>query len=155
MLNAAFSGVSAATGMTFGEAAKNKKTKKIVIAAAREVIAVAEKDGVTIEKIQGRDIGKILKKGGCLKEAFLRIALPLFVKTHKNSVSGMLLDLKRGRKCEIDFITGAVSEAGRRLNVRTPYCDKITEIVHGIENGIYETSKENADFLLRPEKNFD
>lgn len=155
VLNAAFSGVSAATGMTFGEAAKNKKTKKIVIAAAREVIAVAEKDGVTIEKIQGRDIGKILKKGGCLKEAFLRIALPLFVKTHKNSVSGMLLDLKRGRKCEIDFITGAVSEAGRRLNVRTPYCDKITEIVHGIENGIYETSKENADFLLRPEKNFD
>lgn len=64
----------------------------------------------------------------------------------------MLLDLKRGRKCEIDFITGAVSAAGRRLNVPTPYCDKITEIVHGIENGIYETSEENADFYCAPKR---
>lgn len=146
-LNAAFSGLSTLTGMTFGEVAKNRKTKKILLSTAREVVAVAKKSDIKIEKIQGRNIEKILKKGGFLKECFLRMLLPKFVKTHKNSVSGMLLDIERGKKCEIDFITGVVSEEGKRVHVSTPYIDKITEIVHGIENGLYEIGKENADFF--------
>lgn len=155
VLNAAFSGLSVATGMTFGQIAKYGKTKKIALAVMRETLAVAQGAGVVTEKIQGRDIGAYLKKGGVFKEAFLRIALPYFVKTHKNSVSGMLLDLRRGRRCEIDFITGAVSAEGKRVGVKTPYCDAITALVHGIEEGRYETGKENAAFLSRSEMIFD
>lgn len=150
-LNAAFSSLSAATGMTFGEAAKNGKTKKIALGIMREVLAVAAAAGVRVDTVQGRNIAALVKKGGApfgwLKEIFLRLAMPYFVKTHKNSVSGMLADIKRGRKCEIDFITGAVSEEGRRAGVKTPLCDKITSIIHGVENGLYELSVKNADFL--------
>ncbi|MDD6995539.1 MAG: 2-dehydropantoate 2-reductase [Candidatus Borkfalkiaceae bacterium] len=150
-LNAAFSSISAATGMTFGEAAKYSKTKKIALGIMREVLAVAEKTGVRIDTVQGRDIAALLKKGGAplgwLKEAFLRLAMPHFVRTHKHSVSGMLEDIKRGRKCEIDFITGAVSAEGKRAGVATPLCDKVTEIVHGVENGLYELSVKNAAFF--------
>lgn len=151
ILNAAFSSLSATTGGTFGEVAKNKKTKKAALGIMREVLCVAEQSGVRVDTVQGRDIAALLKKRGAplgwLKEIFLRLAMPHFVKTHKNSVSGMLIDIKRGRKCEIDYITGAVSEEGRRAGVATPLCDKVTSLVHGIENGLYELSEKNADFL--------
>lgn len=151
-LNAAFSGLSVATGMTFGEVAKRKKTKKIAIAIMRETLAVAEAAGVKPDLIQGRNIAAYLKKGGWIKETFLRIALPFFVGTHKRSVSGMLLDLKRGKRCEIDFITGAISAEGALYGVKTPYCDAVTALVHGIEDGLFEIGEENAAFLERPER---
>ena len=59
------------------------------------------------------------------------------MKRHKKLVSGMLKDVQNGKKCEIDFIDGVVSKEGVRVGVKTPLCDKVVEIVHGIENGLY------------------
>ena len=36
---------------------------------------------------------------------------------------------------------------GRKAGVQTPLCDKVVEIVHGIENGLYEITPENVKFL--------
>lgn len=152
VLNAAFSGLSAATGMTFGEIAKHRKGKKIALAAMREVVSVAEEKGVRIDRIQGRDIVSLLRKKrglfGKVRERVLLFLMPRFVKTHRFSVSGMLTDIRRGRKCEIDLITGAVSREGAECGVLTPVCDTITQIVKGIENGLYELTPKNVDFFL-------
>ena len=69
------------------------------------------------------------------------------MRKHKKLISGMRKDVENGRKCEIDFINGAVCKAGKAVNVATPLCDKVVEIVHGIENGLYETSYENVNFF--------
>lgn len=152
VLNAAFSGLSAATGMTFGEIANNRKGKKIALAAMREAVAVAEAKGVRIDRIQGRDVAALLQKKrglfGKIKEVVLLAVMPRFVKTHRRSISGMLTDIRRGRKCEIDLITGAVSREGAECGVCTPVCDAITQIVEGIENGLYELTPKNVDFFL-------
>lgn len=81
---------------------------------------------------------------GTQKAMFL---LPIAMRRHKRLVSGMLLDLERGRKCEIDYIDGAVCALGDRCSVETPLCDKVVETVHGIENGLYEISEKNLDFF--------
>ena len=44
-------------------------------------------------------------------------------------------------------INGVVVDAGKTLGVPTPYNQKIVEITHGIENGLYEISPLNADFF--------
>lgn len=59
----------------------------------------------------------------------------------------MLKDIEKGRKCEIDYINGVVSKEGKRLGVPTPLCDKVVELAHGIENGLYEISEKNLDFF--------
>ena len=59
----------------------------------------------------------------------------------------MLRDIQNGKKCEIDFIDGVVVKKGKSVDVQTPLCEKIVEIVHGIENGLYETSYQNVDFF--------
>ena len=56
----------------------------------------------------------------------------------------MLQDLEKGRKCEVDAINGVVSKYGRQFGVKTPYNDKVCEIIHGIEDGKYTSRYENV-----------
>ena len=146
-INAAFSGLSVVTGLTFGEIAKRRKTKRLALLALRECMDVANALGVTLEKMQGHDIQKLLGSRGVFGTAFGLFALPIAMKKHKKLVSGMLKDVQSGRKCEIDFIDGVVVQKGKEAGVKTPICEKIVEIAHGIENGLYEISYDNADFF--------
>ena len=146
-INAAFSGLSVVTGCTFGEIAKGKKSKKIALGVLRECLAVANALGVTLEKMQGHDMQKLFGGKGFFQTQFSLFALPIAMKKHKKLVSGMLKDVQSGRKCEIDYIDGAVVKKGKEAGVETPLCKKIVEIVHGIENGLYEIAYDNVDFF--------
>ena len=58
-----------------------------------------------------------------------------------------LEDIEKGRKCEIDYVNGVVCKEGAKVGVETPICQQIVEIVHGIENGLYETTYKNVEFF--------
>lgn len=146
-INGAFSGLSVMTGMTFGEVAKKRKTRKLALGVIRECIAVAKASGVTLAKMQGYDMEKMLG-GNIVIQRFLAYEiLPFAMRKHKKLRSGMLMDVQNGRKCEIDFICGVVAKEGEKVGVETPLCRQIVEIVHGIENGLYETDYKNVDFF--------
>ncbi len=142
-INAAFSGLSVVTGMTFGEVARKTKTRKIALGIIRECVAVANASGVRLAKMQGYDIEKLL----CKNRLFAYMVLPFAMKKHKKLVSGMLKDVQNGKRCEIDFINGIVVKQGALVGVKTPLCERVVEIVHGIEDGLYETDYRNADFF--------
>ena len=146
-INAAFSGLSVVTGLTFGEIAKRKKTKRIALGVLRECMDVATAQGVRFAPMQGHDLQKLLGSRGFWGTQFALCILPLTMKRHKSLVSGMLKDVQAGRKCEIDFIDGAVVKMGKAVGVPTPLCKQIVEIVHGIENGLYEIDYKNTDFF--------
>ena len=59
----------------------------------------------------------------------------------------MLKDIENGKKCEIDFVDGVVVNEGKKAGVETPLCEQVVEIVHGIENGLYEIDYKNVDFF--------
>ncbi|MBQ9113386.1 MAG: 2-dehydropantoate 2-reductase [Clostridia bacterium] len=146
-INAAFSGLSVVTGMTFGEVAKKRKTRKLALGVLRECMDVAKASGVTLAKMQGHDMEKLLGGKTAFKRFVAYMVLPIAMKKHKKLVSGMLKDVQGGRKCEIDYIDGLVVREGKRVGVETPLCEKVVEIVHGIENGLYEIDYRNADFF--------
>ncbi|MBQ7924577.1 MAG: 2-dehydropantoate 2-reductase [Clostridia bacterium] len=146
-INAAFSGLSVLTGCTFGEIAKKRKSRRLALGILRECMDVANAMGVQLEKMQGHDMQKMLGGRGFFKTKLALFLLPIAMKKHKKLISGMRKDVENGRKCEIDFINGAVCKAGKEVSVETPLCDKVVEIVHGIENGLYETSYENVKFF--------
>ncbi len=152
-INAAFSGLSVATGLTFGEVAKRKKTRKLALKILRESIAVAGASGVTLAKMQGHDMEKLLGGKTAFKRFVAYMVLPFAMRRHKKLRSGMLFDVLAGRKCEIDFITGAVAREGARVGVPTPTCKRLVEIVHGIENGLYEIDYKNVDFFQGDNEN--
>ena len=146
-INAAFSGLSVVTGMTFGEVARKHKTRKIALGILRECMAVAKASGVTLAKMQGHDMEKLLGGETLIKRMIAYLVLPFAIKKHKKLISGMLKDIQSGKKCEIDLVNGAVVAEGKKVGVETPLCQKIVEITHNIEDGLYEIDYQNADFF--------
>lgn len=146
-VNAAFSGLSAATGETFGYIYSNSKTNKIALKIINECFAASKAAGIKIEPIQGHDIEKVLTLGNPVKNLIAVKALKLSMSKHKDLKSGMLGDLERGRKCDIDYINGAVSRLGKKYSVPTPYNDEVVRIVHGVENGLNELTPYNVELF--------
>lgn len=146
-INSAFSGLSVITGLTFGEVAKKRKTRKLALGILRECMSVANASGVELAPMQGHDMQKLFNGKGIFKRAFAYMILPYAMRRHKKLLSGMLKDIQKGRKCEIDFVNGVVCQEGKRIGVETPLCDRLVEITHGIENGLYEIGYENTDFF--------
>ena len=135
LINAAFSGMSAVLGCTFGEAAGPRASRRIVQALIKECIDVCKAGGIRIEPVQGKDIVKLLDYNNPLKRAFSFFIIPIAIRKHAKLKASMLQDLEKGKLTEVDAINGAVSEYGRRVECPTPMNDRVVEIVHGIEQG--------------------
>lgn len=145
LINCAFSGMSAVTGGTFGDAANEKGSRKCCQALIKECIDIAEMSGVKIEPVQGKDIVKLLYyKGKGIKKAFSFAIIPLCMKKHALLKASMLQDLEKGKKCEVEAINGAVVAQAERLGVKAPFNARVCAIIHGIEDGKYKPCFENV-----------
>ena len=139
VVNAAFSTLSAISALSFGELAK--KHKKLVLSLMRETIFVAKAAGCKRLVQNGHDILKLFSS------PFAGLLLPIAMKKHKDIRSGMLKDLEAGRRCDVDFVAGAVVKAGEKLGVETPMLSAAVSLVHDIENGLAEIAPESLELL--------
>ena len=143
LINSAFSGLSTVTGGTFGEVSEKKAPRRVAQSIIKECIDVAKAAGICVEPVQGHRIDKLFDYKGWLKKKISYMLIPVAMKKHARLISSMLQDLKKGKKCEIDFINGVVCEYGEKYGVPTLFNRKTVEIVHGIEEGKYPVSFEN------------
>ena len=149
LINAAFSGMSAVLGCTFGEAAGHKESRRIVQALIKECIDVCSAGGIRIEPVQGKDIVKLLDYKGALKKALSFFIIPLAIRKHARLKASMLQDIEKGKLTEVDAINGAVSDYGRKVGFPTPMNDKVVEIIHGIEKGELKPGFDNLKYFSR------
>ena len=147
LINAAFSGMSAVLGCTFGEAAGPKDSRRIVQALIKECIDVCQVGGIRIEPVQGKDIVKLLNYTNALKRAFSFFIIPIAIRKHAKLKASMLQDLEKGKLTEVDAINGAVSAYGRKVGFPTPMNDRVVEIIHRIEKGELQPSVENLQYF--------
>jgi 2-dehydropantoate 2-reductase len=147
LINAAFSGMSAVLGCTFGEAAGPKESRRIVQALIKECIDVCKKGGIRIEPVQGKDIVKLLNYTNALKRAFSFFIIPIAIRKHAKLKASMLQDLEKGKLTEVDAINGAVSDYGRRVGCPTPMNDMVVEIIHRIEKGELKPDFSNLKYF--------
>ena len=147
LINAAFSGMSAVLGCTFGEAAGPKESRRIVQALIKECIDVCKAGNIRIEPVQGKDIVKLLDYSNALKRAFSFFIIPIAIRKHAKLKASMLQDLEKGKLTEVDAINGAVSEYGRKVGCPTPMNDLVVEIIHNIETGKLKPGLENLKYF--------
>ena len=147
LINAAFSGMSAVLGCTFGEAAGPKESRRIVQKLIKECIDVCQVGGIHIEPVQGKDIVKLLNYTNALKRAFSFFIIPIAIRKHAKLKASMLQDLEKGKLTEVDAINGAVSEYGRKVGFPTPANDKVVEIIHRIERGELKPCFDNLKYF--------
>lgn len=147
LINAAFSGMSAVLGCTFGEAAGPRDSRRIVQALIKECIDVCKAGGIRIEPVQGKDIVKLLDYKNCVKKAFSYFIIPIAIRKHAKLKASMLQDLEKGKLTEVDAINGAVSDYGRTVGSPTPMNDCVVDIVHRIERGELTPGRENLKYF--------
>jgi 2-dehydropantoate 2-reductase len=147
LINAAFSGMSAVLGCTFGEAAGPRDSRRIVQALIKECIDVCKAGGIRIEPVQGKDIVKLLDYKNCVKRAFSYFIIPIAIRKHAKLKASMLQDLEKGKLTEVDAINGAVSDYGRAVGCSTPMNDCVVDIIHRIERGELTPGRENLKYF--------
>ncbi len=149
IINNAFSPLSGLTGLTFGEIAKRKDTRRLAQAIFNETAKVARANGVKCEKIQGHDAIGLLSYDNPAKKLFSWLLFPYAMKNHSHILSGMYYDLSRGRKCEVEYFCGIVSAFARKAGISSPLTDRMTELIMEIERGERQICAENIrEFCL-------
>lgn len=128
LMNATFSGMSAALGCTFGEVLQHPKAMTCLAFIADECIKVAHAQSIQLVPMQGEDFERFEL------DSALDIPgkMPLYRKIWSRHVAlkaSMLQDLEKGRPTEIDYINGVVCLQGREHGIATPFNDKVVEIV--------------------------
>ena len=147
LINSAFSGMSTVLGCTFGEAAAGWASRKVVLSLIKECIDVCAAAGIKIEAVQGKDAVKLLGYHGPVKKLLSLLILPVAIKKHARLKASMLQDIEHGKKTEVDAINGAIAAFGRQIGFPTPMNEKVTELIHRIENGELRPSQENLQYF--------
>lgn len=102
VLLASFSAITTLTRLPAGPIKSNAQTWKLVEAAARETGAVARARGIQITQSK---VDRIVEMIGKLPDGMK---------------SSMLMDLERGNRLELEWLSGAVCRLGRDADVDTP-----------------------------------
>lgn len=151
LINATFSGMSAALGCTFGDVLDNKDALECAKHIANECINVANAANIKMEPLQGHDLGDLL---GFNTKKEMDSKDPIYEAVwgpHRKLKASMLQDLEKGLKTEIDAINGVVYEFGRKHNIDTPVNKQVVEIVKGIEDGKYRPEISNLSLFSLPQ----
>ena len=136
--NASFSTLSAISGLPFGVIAK--RYKRLAYRMIRETFSVARAYGYRKLPLNGHDLFWVFSFcNGAL--------LPVAMKKYRNTRSGMLKDLQCGKRCDVDFVAGAVVSAGEKKGVPTSCLKRAVALVHDVENGLAEIAPESLDLL--------
>jgi 2-dehydropantoate 2-reductase len=117
IFNAATNPIGALTGLTHGRVCERPDLRGLVSGLVAEGVAVAQAQGVVLEKDP--------------EDVIDHMAQPGVAYEHKAS---MLQDVEAHRPTEIDFLNGGIVRFGRELGVPTPLNQTIWALVKGVEH---------------------
>ncbi len=115
ILNSALCSICSVTGQTMSEAMQYEHSRNLAIKLLEEGLKVAKADGYDFGTDALARFTAYLEKGG----------------GHKPS---MLIDVENKKPTEVDFMSGAIVEYGRKYKVPTPVNAVFTELLKTIEN---------------------
>lgn len=151
MVNASFSGISAALGCTYGDILDNDRALTAAMYIVLESILTSRAAGVKMEPMQGVDpliVLDILAKQGVQK---VKDVLQMIFSANRPLKASMLQDLEKNLPCEIDSINGHLSDVSAKINFPTPVNDQITAIIRDIQAGKKKLAFSNVDGIKLPE----
>ena len=129
-------GLGGAAGLLLGDLLRRRVARKLFYLVACEGAAVAAAAGVKVVKMGGAVNPVKFSSGEGGYPLFLRfLLLKLVGVKYKKLKSNIQVSLERGNRTEIDYINGALADAGARRGVPTPVNGEIVRIVKEIEAG--------------------
>jgi 2-dehydropantoate 2-reductase len=132
LMNATFSGMSAALNCTFGDVLTSPKAMECVAHIADETVKACHAQGYRMVEVLGENFENF--------ELTTDADIPQKIRTFQRLWDGqgaqkgsMIQDLEKGRKTEVNCINGVVCKKGREAGFPTPYNDKVMELIQAEE----------------------
>ena len=131
-------------GLRNGEAAVLPGMADIAASIGRESLAVGTALGYRIEPIFGLRADEF---AGSSDENLATTRNALMRHVGGRSRTAPIHDHIKGRKSEMEFITGVVTKKGKELGIPTPYNDAVVEIDRQINKGEIKMDRSNLELL--------
>src|SRR3954447_561606 len=129
LINSTFTGLSAISGLRYGGVAQHPDGREAVFGLWREGFAVAQAEGMALERILDAEPHELAGEDRRTAEAALDRVMALA----GNAKPSMLQDLEQGRATEVDVVNGGVAARGRSHGLPTPRNDRVVALVHAME----------------------
>ncbi len=134
LINASFSGLSAAANTTYGGVLASDVGIKAALYIMNEALNAGYADLVTFAPMNGVDFAESFSlKGPAFTQKQIDY-LRQIMAPWSNLQASMLQDLLRHHKTEINEINGLIVDTAKEHNVSTPYNDLIVKIVTEAQN---------------------
>lgn len=145
MVNCMDNTLSGLTGWGTSEVRSEPIAQDVAIKIAAEVIHVSKSEGFEITDINGISADEYLDAASGNKiEELKNKMLEAAKMAGSASRPSFGQDVLKKRRTEVNFLTGYISKIGKKNNVDTPVCDKITEIVNELGVG-FDPSPKHLD----------
>jgi 2-dehydropantoate 2-reductase len=131
-------------GLRNGEAAELPGMADIAVKLGRESLAVGTALGYRIEPIFGLRADEF---AGSSDENLVTARDTLMRHVGGRSRTAPIHDHIKGRKSEMEFISGLVTKKGKELGIPTPCNDAVVDIDRQINNGEIKMDRSNFELL--------
>jgi 2-dehydropantoate 2-reductase len=132
-------------GMLNWDAMRLPGMNEISVALGRETVAVGQALGYELEPIFGMPASDF---AGATDDVLVRAMETLMGHVGKDSQTAVVVDHKKGRRSEFQFISGLVVRMGEQTRVPTPYNSAVTDLAWQIDRGEIPMEPENFDRLV-------
>ena len=147
-VNGMHNGVSASSGLSGKERARDERIRRLCIKIGSEAVRVGQACGYKLEKIAGHDPETLARAGEGDRRALDDVETRILNEANSNRRSDMQRpsmgqDMLKGRRTEIDFINGLIVERGEEIGCPAPTNAKLVAAVKRVERGEIPASPEN------------
>ncbi|MBO43697.1 MAG: hypothetical protein CMM28_08235 [Rhodospirillaceae bacterium] len=131
-------------GLTNWEAKDLPGMIDICVGLGRESMAVGEALGYQLQPLFGMSPDELT---GASDEQLIKTMQTLMKHVGGNGTTAPIHDYTKGRKSEMDLITGHVCRGGNKHSIRTPYNNAVAELDRQINDGEIPMGPENFEKL--------
>ena len=149
IINSGITCGGALTGQLLGQMLRGTAARRFFISLVYEDMAVAKAMGITVPPFGGKlDYYRFIAGSGFLAD--LRRHLMLFVVglKYRKLKSSSLTSLERGKKTEVEALNGWISRQAKALGVAVPVNDRLTALIHEIEEGQRSPAPDNLKEII-------
>ena len=140
LVNSTFTGLSAVSGLRYGEVAEHPDGRDAAYAIWAEGAAIGEAEGLALETVFDVEPQALVDRDDAALARMMEVA--------GNTKPSMLQDLEQGRATEVDVVNGGVAQRGREHEIATPFNDRVVELVHAMERGERSPAAEELTELV-------
>lgn len=137
LVNNTCNGLAAVTGLGLGRILERPELMELWIGLAAEAIRVARAADIIViaDQTYGAPPDAYLADPGSSAGLGLRSGLRREFAPYPELKSTMLQDIEKGRRTEIDDLSGHVVRSGRKVGIGTPLNEGMVRLVHLLEAG--------------------